>query len=213
MFGGLIDGAIACLVVIGLSIPIKAREQIYFDGLKAVVAAYVIEVLFFSIFHTLPGPQWLVAVVLAPLIEESCRYWFARRPQNYATPSTSWLFFGAGFGLFEGVLKVFGILAGETAHQRVTQAALVPIVPILLHIFLSAVMCRELRKGRPGWFAVSITLALHMTHNWWAFNQAHSYGDVWGRAALLLFGVVCVVLWARRGDPVTSPLAHANTPA
>ncbi len=113
-------------------------------------------------------PIWIRVVVFPPVIEESIRL-TAAREVGHAPNGKSWIAFGAGYGLLEAGLK-FGdtlslsIMARNADFLFVKLA--VPIVPLLLHVFLSVVVFAMLHARASALKVWVAATALHALHNW-----------------------------------------------
>jgi hypothetical protein len=164
------------------------------------VTAYFVEIIAANGFAAaFPAtPRWVIPVILAPAVEEMAR--LVGADSAYRRSSwRQWAVFGIGYALVESGLKlsdgVFVVLgSGWDEWLRL----ITPVVPFLLHVFLSMLMCLLLQRGVSLTRACVITVGLHAAHNWTALHQhpASSLDVLWWiilRCCLfgaLIFGII-----------------------
>jgi hypothetical protein len=184
----------------------RSRRSFQF-GLAAAIVAYLaligIATPLISLWPT--APAWTLVLIAAPLIEESSRLSLAVevRKQSYAP-----LAFGLGYGLFEAGLKFadLAVLAiRDPIHPLVTVVSLLgPIVPLLLHVFISVLVFSLLRRGislPKVWFSAVL---IHAVHNWTVvFFATTEFTHLAGALALrtAIFLGLIVILLPQPGQP------------
>jgi hypothetical protein len=147
-------------------------RRAYFFGLGAASGAYVVAV---AISLLLSGwspttPGWVFFVALPPLVEEAARLVGADSVHRRST-WRQWMVFGVAYALFEAGLKLGDafVYVGRSEGNEAWAGVLVPVVPFLLHVFLSLLMCVLLRRGVSLLLTYLISAGLHAAHNWSAW--------------------------------------------
>jgi hypothetical protein len=210
-----LDGLIALFVVVIVGRVIWRRRKAYFRGVWMMAIATFIQMAWY-VFNptTLQIPFWVLFIWAAPMLEEMLRLAGLRQLRSQ-TPS-DWLLFGLGFGLFEAVLKLLVLIVTFSRNPDLPHwVALGTVVPVFLHIGLSALAGLMLRDNRPSVLIFLVTLPLHALNNWRA-TEIMQQTDVSRVAEMMAVqGVVAatfcaVMVWLSRG--VTTEPSHANTP-
>jgi hypothetical protein len=173
-----------------VSAGLTATRSAYLHGLAAGVVAYLGQVGATSaVVAVAPTtPMLLVIIAITPLIEEGVRLTVAADVAR-RTDWRGWLAFGIAYGSFEAGLKLGDALVylaqqGRSVGVLVIGAA-APIVPLLLHLFLTVTVFALLRTRTPALLILAAAAALHALHNWSAVAwQPTSYS---GLAFAILF--------------------------
>lgn len=191
------------------------KRAAYFRGVSIMALATIIEIA--CIVFKPPAlqiPLWVVFILAAPILEEALRITGLRHLRSRA-PS-DWLLFGLGFGLYEMVLKLLQLAALLYRNSGLPSWVLLgPLVPVFMHVGLSALAGLMLRDGRSPLLVFLVTTPLHALNNWRA-TEIMNETEMSGAALLMAMqGVVVVVfcaaaIWLSRR--VTSAAPHANTP-
>jgi hypothetical protein len=164
--------AVVWICVLALaSAGLTTTRSPYLNGLGAAVVAYLGQVgLWAAVVAAAPAtPAWLLVVAIPPLVEEAVRL-IAAADVERRTDWRGWLVFGAAYGSFEAGLKLgdgFFLAVqqgGGAASVAVRLAA--PIVPFLLHVFLTVTVFALLRARVPAWMVFIGAALLHALHNW-----------------------------------------------
>jgi hypothetical protein len=148
----------------------SSRGPFFLAGTGAALAAHLIALAAFATFSWLTKVTpagWFVAVGNPP-IEEATR--IVALATIAQMRGHRWgLAFGLGFGALEGVTKLVElglyVSQADASLLRVAAAVSAPVVPFLLHVFLS-VLAISLRRARAPWLQIfAATTVLHLAHN------------------------------------------------
>lgn len=191
------------------AIAFKAGRDFYFNGMKALLLAYLIEIVFGAATRSF-APAWLLLLVVGPLVEEAWRtIAISARPTS---ATSNWLAFGLGFGGLEATVKLLDLIA---AHRPDPWIYLTPLAPLCLHVSLSLIAYLRFRSGRSFGKVLATTLPLHM---WWNFCVYRV--DRWPDASSgIEFGALCALLvlvtaglcWFISRPKMTNPPLSAST--
>nr|HRK64966.1 hypothetical protein [Terricaulis sp.] len=152
-----------------LAVPLTSTRRSYLSGLSAAAVAYIIVAIILVLSPLAPGfSRWLLLVVIAPVVEETCRL-IAAYPNRTAQPWRGWIAFGVAYACLESGLKFGDTVALLGQMQQGWVAALVilatPIVPFLLHVFLSVLIFALLAVGVGRDKVLVAAILLHGLHN------------------------------------------------
>lgn len=177
-----------------VSAGLTTTRSAYLHGLAAGVVAYLGQMGAISaVVAVAPTtPLMLVIIAIAPLIEEGVRLTVAADVAR-RTDWRGWLAFGISYGSFEAGLKLGDALVNLSQQGRsvgvLVIGAAAPIVPLLLHVFLTVTVFALLRARMPAVLVFATAAILHALHNWSAVAwQPTSYNDL--AFAILTRGLV-----------------------
>jgi hypothetical protein len=207
LVGAVVVAALWTALLVASSQGLSERRRAYLFGVGSAASAYVVAILatiiIASLFPATPG--WVGVIVLAPLIEESARLVgadTAYRRGNWG----QWAAFGVGYALFEAGLKLAdGVALVATSGLEHWLRILTPIVPFLLHVFLSMLMCLLLHRGASLLGAYLVTLGLHAAHNGSVVFLSASYSSYLLVALILQCLLYSALIWVIIRHSKTAP--------
>jgi hypothetical protein len=176
---GLLLVAAMAAVVVGLgAVFLGRRKDVYLYGVGAMAAAFIASgallIVTRQIYPSLPAAWWTVLV--GPAVEEAARVAAILLVAVALQQRRDWLLFGMGYALFETAFKILNQIprSSETTSALFLAGMILPVVPLLLHVFLSLVAIALFRRGATPASVFAATFALHALHNassvlqWWA---------------------------------------------
>jgi hypothetical protein len=165
----LVAAAVWTAILAGLAANLSWSRRSYQHGLAAGAGAYLLfTIILYASVSVFPQlPTWPILILIAPLVEEGVRLFFANQVRN---ERPAWVTFGLGYGLVESGLKVgdslvFLTRTGEGA-ANVLIGSVAQLIPLVLHVFLSVVMLALLRAKVSPALTFVVAASLHGIHNW-----------------------------------------------
>jgi hypothetical protein len=206
----LIVVAIWTAILLAVSNGLQQTRRAYKFGVGTAVAAYfVATIAAILLAAAIPStPSWIIPVILAPVVEEMARLVGADSAYRRST-WRQWAIFGIGYALFESGLKLSdGVFIVLRSGWDQWLLLIVPVVPFLLHVFLSMLMCLLLQRGVSLFWACVISMGLHAAHNWTALNEhsSSSLDALWWivlRSSLFLALISMIIRFSKR--PLATP--------
>jgi len=212
-------GAVAvwAAILAAFATNLTTTRKAYQYGLFAAVFAYVVTVAVSAAVGSLfPDMPALVFLIIAPPVVEEVSRMLGVVEVRHRTDARGWLAFGAGYGLLEAGLKLFDGLLGAAptsdVGMEVAAHVFTPLVPLLLHVFLSVMVFALLRKGVPLIAALVVAMAAHGLHNWSAltFVPPDWFGFlivIFVRCAVFVALIAAAIRFSRQPELHTSAAA------
>lgn len=211
LIGDVIAIAVVGLICLSAGGLVRAPDEFYFPGLRAGVAAALgMTLTATGLAAAAPStPMWILLVVCAPLIEETCRVRWAAHARGVLTTPRAWRFFALGYASFETILKYIDLLFSGAWRFW---AWVAPLGSFYLHVFVGVLVCWLLSKRWPPLSVFAIAFAIHAANNGAVVIQLGGFGllvQIFG-FSLLAKAVLTV---GERDARMTTASAHANTPS
>lgn len=207
-----IEFAVAAAIALGLAALFRVPKAPFRAGVKGAFVGGVIAVCIYAAIDALnPGlPEWVTTVLVAPLIEEVARLWFAVKAQSQLRGPRMWFFCGLGFGALEFVSEIVWTTVNVFQGTHHVDALSYPFISLLMHIFVGVLACGLLELGWRQSRILLVTISIHMLHNWSTVAFEQSYWPL--RILLFVLLIQNVLKWGQRFDPVTTEPPHAKAP-
>lgn len=219
--GGTLLMAGMAAVVAGIgALAFGRRKDVYLYGVGAMTAAFVASMLVLVVVGVvLPSfPTLWFIILIGPAIEEGARIAAIILVSPALQKRRDWVIFGLGFALVETLFKIAGWLARGANGDFLLFGVLTPLVPLLLHIFLSVAAIALYRRRKKLVSVLLVTFVLHALHNasiafgWWTYEAgAAAYVGLVLKCALYIALISLILRASARLERVTSSPPHANS--